>query len=164
MFCIVLLFSTFIGWHSSFFSSRFRVRCRTVASSNELQWLARAESDHRRAFCIQNPGRLVKDFWRDRRLCYARVDFWTSELTPTQPGKGLFHEGLQRRRKPPAVPSSLPDPCRALPCSRPGHRGTHVGGAPGARVLIIRDWQVASCRGCRVWSCQSKAVEKVFKV
>ncbi len=160
-----LCFTSYRYWNtfdlrkSFFFFRRLGVGRWRVASSDELHWLARAETDLHRALCFKNPGGLVSYFWWDWCLCYTCVVFRPGELTPAQPGKSFFHQGLQRGRKPPAGPGSLSDSCKTLPCLRPCYWRTHRWGPRGVRVYISRGRPDVNSRGRRVWCCQSKAVE-----
>lgn len=84
LFYVILVVIHISPWvYTSFFSLRLRVGRWRVASSDELQWLAGAETDLHRGFCFKNPGGLVKNFWWDRCLCYTCVIFRPGELTPT---------------------------------------------------------------------------------
>lgn len=148
-----------------FFSPpRLRAGLWRVASSDELQRLARAEADLHRAFRLKDPDRLVEDFWWNWCLRHTCVVFWPGELTPSQPRKMLFHEELQRRRVPPTGSDSVSDPCRALPHFWSCCGWTHGRGPAGIRLYFSRDRQDVVSWGCRVLCCQGQTIKKIKEI
>lgn len=132
------------------FSLRLRIRPWRVASSDEFQRLAGAQAALHRALRLKNPGGLVDDFWRNRCLRHTCVVFWPGELSPSQPRKRLFHEGLQRGGVPPASSGSVSDSRWALSRFRPSSRRTHGRGPAGLRLHFSRDRRDVSSWRCAV--------------